>query len=496
MFFSKIPPKILYKSKSEQDVLQKLNNFVDSHLGKPAEILARMWKDQAEALSYPEIREAIMNGNISEETMRDWIQDYASMAAKTFMPLWMAGAAAGGAAQPLTSGISGFSFEPKAKGVRRWVAEHSGEMITAVTKEQREAVRAMIGRAVDGKYTVDELSRVIRPCVGLNRPQATANLRYYETIRDNLLDKHPRMKVESAQKQAREMAVKYAERQHRQRAVMIAETELVSAFNQGNEQAVRQAQQQGKLGAVRRIGSTADDERVCKKCADRHGKEIPPEDGVPPWHPRCRCAIAYEPIDEPFSTAEKEMVNEPEFVPVDSAVSDQAYQMMQEEYGLIPPKHQDIIDKELVEIRRSIVGNSRYNKLTLCIEVADELVEGEFVHEVGHALEQFFGVFQDKRYLEILEESIVNSSGKLQILYDAETFVKPVYRVKSSKLVSDYQGRYYENVSFWKEDSTINPYAFSDFFAEGYREYVFQPERLKKINRELYDYIYELSAYE
>ncbi len=487
MFVSKMPPKILYKSKPEQDVLQKLNDFVDSHLERPAVILARMWQDQAEALSYPEIREAILDGDISEETMRDWIQDYAIMAAKIFMPLWMAGEAAGGAAQPLTSGMSGFSFNPKAKGVRRWVAEHSGEMITAVTKEQREAVRAMIGRAVDGKYTVDELSRVIRPCIGLNRPQATANLRYYETIRDNLLDKHPRMKVESAQKQAREMAIKYAERQHRQRAVMIAETELVTAFNQGNEQAIKQAQQQGKLGAVRRIGSTADDERVCKKCAARHGKEVPPEDGTPPWHPRCRCAIAYEPVDEAF--AEVTVVNEPDYLRIEDNVSYEARAQILEEWDLIPAKHQAILEEAIVGVWDSPFGNSRADKRYGLIYVNKELEEGEFIHEAAHILEEHLKVFENEKFVRILRDTFKGG----QIIWDNNTFVKPIYRMTSNRLVSLYQGRAYLEYGLpQKIDGDLNPYVFADFFTEAYKTYILHPEILRRENQSLWTFMEEL----
>ena len=52
----------------------------------------------------------------------------------------------------------------------------------------------------DRRYTVDELSRIIRPCIGLNKPQAEANLRYYETVRDGLAKAHPKMRVEDVYK--------------------------------------------------------------------------------------------------------------------------------------------------------------------------------------------------------------------------------------------------------------------------------------------------------
>lgn len=488
MFISRQPVKMLYKSRTDEEVLQRLSTYVDSHSDQPAEILARLWNDQQEAISYQEIREAVLNGDLDEETIQRWMVDYSIMAATKFAPVWMAAAAAGGTRQPLTRDIEGYSYNPREKGVRRWVSDHSRDMITAITQEQRAAVRAMIGRAVDGKYTVDELSRVIRPCIGLNRPQAEANLRYYETIRDNLLANHPRMKVESAQKQAQEMAVKYAERQHRQRAYMVAETELVTAYNQGAEQSVRQAQQQGKLGAVRRIGSTADDERVCRRCAGKHGKEIPPEDGTPPWHPRCRCAIAYEPIEA--ATAATDVVNEPDYIPIADEVTDESYEQIQKEFDLILPAHQAILEEEILEIRHSPIGNSFVNKELGIVYVADGLTEGEFIHESAHLLESIFDIFHDKQYLGILESSV--GDCKRNMIYDATTFTRPVFRIESNKLVSKYQGRYYEQVPLRRSDGTINPNAFSDFFSEGYKAYILDPQKLWRRNRELFEFIERL----
>ena len=483
MFFSREPVKILYKSKRQQDILQKLSDYVDSCLDEPIEILTRLWDDQSEALTYQEIRGAITNGDMDRETFEAWQRDYALMAASSFLPVWMSAVAAGGKDEPVTAALSGFSFDPTSEGVKQWVREHSGELITAVTEEQRNAVRAMIGRAIDGRYTVDELSRVIRPCVGLNRPQAEANLRYYETIRDNLLKQHPRMSVESAQKQAGEMAVKYAQRQHRQRAYMIAETELVSAYNQGSAQAIRQAQEQGFLGEVRRIGSTADDERVCKRCAEKNGKELPTEDGTPPWHPRCRCAIAYEPTGEPYIGP----VDTPEYLPpMDGRITAEAQEQIWREWDLIPEAHQDIL-KNKMDIWRSPFGNSRTDKRFGIVYVADELAEGEFVHEAAHILEAVLDIFEDSEYLDILAESVKGKS----LWKDEETFIQPIWRVQSEALVSEYQGRVYieRGAMPYHPDGSINPKAFSDFFSEGYRAYIFEPELLKSRNARLYQYM-------
>ena len=95
MFLYRQPVKILYKSKRQQDILRKLSDYVDSHLDEPVEILARLWKDQSEALSYREIREAILAGDIDQETFEAWQQDYSIMAAVSFVPIWMAAVKAG-----------------------------------------------------------------------------------------------------------------------------------------------------------------------------------------------------------------------------------------------------------------------------------------------------------------------------------------------------------------------------------------------------------------
>lgn len=488
MFLYRQPAKILYKSKQQQAILQKLSEYVDSHLGEPVRILTHLWRDQEEALTYKELREAVLNGDISPEIFEVWQRDYAAMAASAFLPVWMAAAEAGGRNEPVTASLAGFEFIPGAHGVKRWVREHSGELITAVTEEQRAAVKSMIGRAIEGRYTVDELSKVIRPCVGLNRLQAEANLRYYESIRDNLIRQHSRMMVENVQKQALEMSIKYAERQHRQRAYMIAETELVAAYNQGNEQAVSQAQGQKLLGAVRRIGSTADDERVCGRCAPKNGKEIPAEEGTPPWHPRCRCAIAYEPTGETYDS----QVEQPEYLPpMDERIRADTQEQIWKEWGLIPQSHQDILKDEM-DIWRSPFGGSRTDKRFGIVYVADDLDEGEFIHEAAHILESSLDIFKDSEYIDILEKSLGDYHNNL--ILDEETFVQPVYRVQSAKFVTKYQGRYYHSVPIKKPDGSINPGAFSDFFSEGYRAYILFPEKLKQRNKELYDYIERLVA--
>ena len=148
---------------------------------------------------------------------------------------------------------------------------------------------------------------MIRPCIGLTKPQAQANLKYYENMVKTLREQHPRMKAESIQKKARTAAMKYAERQHRQRADNIAQTEMAYAYNKGADESVRQAQEQKLIGEVIKRWSTSGDDMVCSLCSSLEGVEIGIDeefsfkgigtkvttDLTPPAHPRCACAIEY-----------------------------------------------------------------------------------------------------------------------------------------------------------------------------------------------------------
>jgi SPP1 gp7 family putative phage head morphogenesis protein len=165
----------------------------------------------------------------------------------------------------------------------------------------------MIAQAVyyDG-VSADSLSHIIRPVIGLTKPQTLANLNYYNAVKEGLLRANPNMRESTAEKRARVAAAKYAGRQHRYRALSIARTELVTAYNHGAYGATKDAQEQGYIGDCKKTWLTADDELVCKICGAMDGESVNIDAlfsiGVllPPAHPRCRCGVAYEEITEPI----------------------------------------------------------------------------------------------------------------------------------------------------------------------------------------------------
>lgn len=292
------------KSKAGKDALTKLNDYLNANTAAPMYWLHNMWTNQQNAITYKELREAIINGYMDEATLQAWQQDYANFVAVHLKPVWEQAAAAG-AATVAAQATGGWIFDAMGDGVTSWVQAHGGEWITAISGESRAAIQALIGASTTGQYTVDELARAIRPLVGLTQPQATANLKYYTQIRDNLLSQNPTMKQATAEKRAKEAAMKYAAKQHRYRAYTIATTETAFAYNFGYSEYIRQAQAAGYMGTGYMVVDTAVDDQVCTICAAMEGEQIPLDQPaakplfpghtmIPPFHPRCRCATHFE----------------------------------------------------------------------------------------------------------------------------------------------------------------------------------------------------------
>ena len=288
-----IPEQHIEKATAQDTVLQLLRSFLDANEPELVRFLVNTWRSQGQAITYKEIREAILNGDIDPEWLEDWMKDYARLVEKVMLPAWEKAIEAGYTAKAQKYS---FHFNPMADGVRAWTSTHAAEFVTNVSTSQIEGLRAVIRRATGmADMTVDELSRVIRPMIGLTKQQSDLVLNYYNTLRGNGV----------SPKRARERAIRYATRKHRERAYSVARTELATAYNSGAHEAVKEAQRRGYMGPTVKVWSTADDERVCPYCGSMDGKEVEMDEEFqglssswstrihPPAHPRCRCGCLY-----------------------------------------------------------------------------------------------------------------------------------------------------------------------------------------------------------
>lgn len=299
-----IPEEKIQKANAGDRVLLLLRSFLDKNEPSLVRFLVNTWQSQGNAITYKELREAILSGAIDEKILLDWMQDYSRFVIDYMLPAWDKAMKAG--TEERGKQFPNWRFDPMGDSVIAWTKAHSAEFVTNVTNTQIEALRAVVSRAaVLEDLSVDELARAIRPMVGLTKPQATANMNYYQKLREGGM----------SPKKAQENAARYAARQHRHRAYNIARYELNSAYATGAHEGTKQAQAAGLLGEMKKISRCADDERVCKICG-RDGLEgaevgideefdIPNRGSFkttalyPPYHIGCRCCVEYVEISPP-----------------------------------------------------------------------------------------------------------------------------------------------------------------------------------------------------
>ena len=303
------PPKPKKPKGRKKAALNKLKAFLAQAEPETVEILVSNFNAQRNAVTYKELREAYLAGGITQKQFEKWQQDYAKLITSTLAPKWEMAAAA--AAQEVKDRYPRFIYEPSVSAGMDFIRQHGAELVTNLAAEQRAAVNAVIAH-VSGytAVTPDEAARIIRPCVGLTKPQAVANARYREKVKNSVYEAHrkahphgnPDKAAQIAERKAQEAAARYAARQHRYRAQNIARTELAFAYNAGAYGATKDAQAQGYIGDCVKVWLTAYDERVCPICSamddEKRNMDETFSNGkmLPPGHPSCRCAVAYEEI--------------------------------------------------------------------------------------------------------------------------------------------------------------------------------------------------------
>lgn len=312
-----IPEEHIQKANEEARVLRLLRSFLDKNEPGLVRILVNTWRSQGKAITYKELREAILSGDVTQEWLEDWMQDYSRFVKEHLLPAWEK--AMDAAAEEIRRKHPVWYFDPMGDGVRSWVETRAGEFVTNVTQTQIEGIRALVQRAAGLEdLSVNELAKAIRPMIGLARHDSMAVMNYYETLRSNGI----------SEKRSLDRAIRYASRKQRDRAYLIARTELATAYNRGAHEGTKQAQAAGLIGECVKVWCTARDERVCAVCGSlegtrwgmdgdityehtykrtnqtitrriNHSLADPDAGKQPPAHPGCRCGVMYVEISPP-----------------------------------------------------------------------------------------------------------------------------------------------------------------------------------------------------
>ena len=312
MGFHYTEPKLLGKAKKRstenQKLLDMLDRFIDENESEPIEVLVRFWKDQENAITYKELREMVENQEVDNGALMDWSKDYSILVKEKLVPVLKQAVKEGGKTIAALHELDNFSFEVTDANITKWIDEKSTRLITNLVEEQRDAIQAIIYRGYSDEIAPEKLARMIRPCIGLTKPQTTAVYNHRIKVIESLKKDHPRMKQQTIERKAEDSARKYSERLHRYRAKTIVNTELAEAYSAGAHASVIQAQEKGYMGKVEKVWVTARQSNVCKFCETVEGVKKAMDEPFdlgkcgmvqyPPAHPRCRCVLKYVEVKE------------------------------------------------------------------------------------------------------------------------------------------------------------------------------------------------------
>ena len=286
---------VFYGEIQKLDARAKLLSFLDRKVPVLCTFLHHLWDRQQRAITYKEIREAILRGDIDQRWMEDWQQDYSRFVIDTMKPIYtdLVDAATDDLRQRFT-----YFESPK-----DYTERYSAQFVTNSTLTQIQGLRAVIHRAVNLRdMSVDALSKVIRPMIGLDQQQAMANMRYYERLVEGGMK----------QKDALSKAIIYGDKQHRYRAFRMSRTEMSFAYNNTRFENVKECVNQGWMGHTVKQWSAGLDDRTCKYCKALDGTQVELDElfnfktklpryirATPPAHPNCRCTLLYVELEPP-----------------------------------------------------------------------------------------------------------------------------------------------------------------------------------------------------
>jgi SPP1 gp7 family putative phage head morphogenesis protein len=175
---------------------------------------------------------------------------------------------------------------------QRTASDQAARLVTGISATTRAAIRSLVVRAFREKLTVQELTDLIRETIGLTEVQAHALMTYKRSLQEAGTSKQ-RVKLLVERDRARKL---------RQRASTIARFEVMDALNSAQ---LRRWQSERADGTVSKRATkeviTTGDVKLCDTCASTIGKKYQLDSTIirgrknPPFHPRCRCAIALNP---------------------------------------------------------------------------------------------------------------------------------------------------------------------------------------------------------
>ena len=284
---------------NDRNIALELKRYTSRNSNRIARWLYSTWTADGEAIKYDEIRNALRDGEIQEAWIRDWQKSYARFIEDKLNPEWEK--AWNRSSKGIKKGIKKavekeleFSFAHEL--AREWAESRAGERVVALVDIQKRALNKLLRHfIVEEPLSAEELGRSIRSAIGLTPKQMIAVTNYRSSLLADGTDP----------KNVEHLVGNYFGRLHRERALRIAQTEISYAYNNGQDMAMRQAQQAGLFGDMvpARYWDASQETNTCVWCQGMHGQMIGLDETYPhrlnencfcpPAHPWCACGIIY-----------------------------------------------------------------------------------------------------------------------------------------------------------------------------------------------------------
>lgn len=162
----------------------------------------------------------------------------------------------------------------------------------------------------------------------------------------------------------------------------------------------------------------------------------------------------------------------------------------------IPDKLQTALSKFGVQIRVDpTVKSNGYSPDIKEIRLRVDNGANSIVHELGHALEDMLKVYEDPRYISILEKGLnLDNWDNVEFWVSEEDKNTIFHYINNPKFVNEYQGRVYLDPNEQIFDGKIDSSKIHEYFSEGFRAFFDSTDskKLKARDPELYKYLEDI----
>ena len=233
--------------------IRELREMLEEEQPELEQFLIEMWDNQQREITAQQYIQMVKKGGLSKELEKQFLTSYTTFVLGKMLDKKQTAMETGAkeVKKPL------FLFDIKYHETKKWIEKSCAEQIVQLTKTQKDAIKIVIDRAEKLGITTEGTADLLKPLIGLHKGQVTANVNYYNSIKQNLLENHPKIKEQTAEQKALEKAKHYARKQKEYRAMTIARTELAGAYNAGEFYGIKQAQKEGLMGKVKKYAVSA-----------------------------------------------------------------------------------------------------------------------------------------------------------------------------------------------------------------------------------------------